>query len=30
MQSFSLKDVVFKEPLKAKKDYVNTFYNLDL
>jgi hypothetical protein len=30
MRLFGLKDVVFKESLKAKKDYVNTFYNLDL
>lgn len=30
MQSFDLRGVVFQEPLKAKKDYVNTFYNLDL
>jgi cytidylate kinase len=30
VRSFGLKDVVFDESLKAKKDYVNTFYNLDL
>ena len=30
IRSFGLKDVIFEEPVKAKKDYVNTFYNLDL
>ena len=28
--SFHLKEVVFAEPVKAKKDHVNTFFNIDV
>ncbi len=30
VQAYGIKDVVFTEPAKSKKDHVNTFYNLDL
>jgi hypothetical protein len=29
-KSYGVKDVIFEHPVKAQKDYVNTFYNLDL
>ena len=29
IQTYGLKDVVFAKPVKAKKDHINTFYNLD-
>lgn len=30
IETYGLKDVVFAKPVKAKKDHINTFYNLDL
>lgn len=30
IRTFGVKDVVFAESLKAKKDYVNPFYNIDV
>jgi hypothetical protein len=30
IQAYGLKDVVFVKPVKAKKDHVNPFYNLDV
>lgn len=30
IQAHGLKDVVFAKPVKAKKDHINTFYNLDI
>ena len=30
IQAYELKDVVFAKPVQAKKDHVNTFYNLDI
>jgi hypothetical protein len=30
IQTYGLKDVVFAKPVKAKKDHINTFYNLDV
>ena len=29
MEDFGLKDVIFTTPVSARKDHVNTFYNLD-
>ncbi len=29
IRTYNLKDVVFGEPVKAKKDHINPFYNLD-
>jgi len=30
IQAYGLKDVVFAKPVEAKKDHINTFYNLDI
>jgi len=30
IEAYGLKDVVFAKPVKAKKDHINTFYNLDI
>jgi hypothetical protein len=30
IETYGLKDVVFVKPVKAKKDHVNPFYNLDV
>ena len=30
IEAYGLKDVVFAKPIQAKKDHVNTFYNLDI
>lgn len=30
IKTYGLKDVVFAKPVKAKKDHINTFYNLDI
>ncbi len=30
IHDYGLKDVVFAKPVKAKKDHINTFYNLDI
>ncbi len=30
IDAYDLKDVVFAKPVQAKKDHVNTFYNLDI
>lgn len=30
IEAYGLKDVVFAKPVQAKKDHVNTFYNLDI
>ncbi len=30
IETYEIKDVVFAKPVKAKKDHINTFYNLDL
>jgi len=30
IETYDLKDVVFAKPVKAKKDHINTFYNLDV
>lgn len=30
IETYGVKDVVFAKPIKAKKDYVNPFYNIDI
>lgn len=30
IETYGLKDVVFAKPVKAKRDHINTFYNLDI
>jgi hypothetical protein len=30
IKSYGLKDVIFAKPVKAKKDYVNPFHNIDV
>ncbi|GAB6190445.1 cytidylate kinase-like family protein [Desulfocastanea catecholica] len=30
IETYGVKDVVFAKPIKAKKDYVNPFYNIDV
>jgi phosphosulfolactate synthase (CoM biosynthesis protein A) len=30
VDSFHLKDVIYAAPVKAKKDHVNTFFNIDV
>jgi hypothetical protein len=30
IKTYGLKDVIFAKPVKAKKDYVNPFHNIDV
>ncbi len=30
IQTYGLKDVIFEKPVKARRDHVNPFHNLDL
>jgi len=30
IEEYNLKDVIFSKPVKARKDHINTFYNLDV